>query len=173
MRKYFFLIISIGTLVMVVVMAKTGATLKTAATPKGILNLEFAYNSDKAKAIINAWQYNGTTDNITVAKINTQLDFIFILFYSAFLYNACKKIAGIFNEAAANTGLLLANGAIAAGLLDIFENIGMLLTLHGYTNSAIPLATFIFSIAKWLLALAALLYFVAGGGWYLVKKFKV
>ena len=170
MRKYFFLVVSIGTLVMVLVMVKTGATLKTSATPKGILGLEFAYNSNKAAAVMDAWKYNGTANNITAAKINTELDFIFILFYSIFLYNACKIISGVYKGTAANAGLLLANGAIAAGLLDIFENIGMLLTLHGYTNNAIPLATFIFSIVKWLLALAALLYFLIGGGWFLVKK---
>jgi len=172
MRKYFFLIVSTGTLVMLVVMAKTGAPLKTATTPYGILDLEFAYNSDKAAAVLDAWKAQRNSDNITAAKINTQLDFIFLLFYAAFLYNACKMVAGIYDGAVANTGLLLAYGSIAAGLLDIFENIGMLLTLHGHYADAIPLATCIFAIVKWLLALAALLYFLIAGGYYLVKKMR-
>ncbi len=172
MRKYFFLVISAGTLVMLIVMAKSGATLRTMATPKGILDLEFAYNGDKAAAVMKAWQNNDKTDIVTAAKINTQLDFIFLLFYSAFLYNGCRIILVYFKGADANIGLLLANGAIAAGLLDILENIGMLFTLHGYTNSAIPLATCSFSIVKWLLALAALLYLLVGGGWILLNKIR-
>lgn len=170
MRKYFFLLISIGTLVMLIVMAKNGATLKTAATPKGILDLEFAYNSDKATTVINAWQDDGKTDNIAAAKFNTGLDFIFLLFYAAFLYHACKMVAENYKGIAATAGILLAYGAIAAGLLDVFENIGMLLTLHGYINNFVRLVTVIFSGVKWLLALAALLYSVIGGGWFLIKK---
>ena len=151
-------------------MAKTGATLKTASTPKGILDLEFAYNSDKATIVINAWQDDGKTDNITAAKFNTQLDFIFLLFYAAFLYHACKMVSGNYKGIVAAIGILLAYGAIAAGLLDVFENIGMLLTLYGHISNSISLATVIFSVMKWLLALAALLYFVIGGGWFLIKK---
>ena len=151
-------------------MAKTGATLKTASTPKGILDLEFAYNSDKATIVINAWQDDGKTDNITAAKFNTQLDFIFLLFYAAFLYHACKMVSGNHKGIVAAIGILLAYGAIAAGLLDVFENIGMLLTLYGHISNSISLATVIFSVMKWLLALAALLYFVIGGGWFLIKK---
>ena len=151
-------------------MAKTGATLKTAATPKGILDLEFAYNSDKATIVKNAWQDDGKTDNITAAKFNTQLDFIFLLFYAAFLYHACKMVSGNHKGIVAAIGILLAYGAIAAGLLDVFENIGMLLTLYGHISNSISLATVIFSVMKWLLALAALLYFVIGGGWFLIKK---
>ena len=81
MRKFFFPFIAIGSLVMVMVMSKTGATLKTPATPLGILNLEFAYNSAKADTILNAWQPDGKIDNIEVAKFNTLLDFIFLFFY--------------------------------------------------------------------------------------------
>jgi hypothetical protein len=54
-KKYRLLFLFAGTLVMIVVMVKTGAPLKTPATPKGILDLEFAYNASKAYTVINAW----------------------------------------------------------------------------------------------------------------------
>jgi hypothetical protein len=151
-------------------MQKTGASLKTNDTPHGILDLEFANSRDKAAVVINAWAKTGSTDNIQAAKINTELDFIFLLFYSVFLHQFCKSIAGLHEGAVRNAGLILANGAIAAGVLDIMENIGMLLTLQGYINSTLPLLTFIFSVVKWVLALSALVYFLLAGGGYLFRK---
>ncbi len=144
MRKYFFLFVSIGTLLMIIVMQQTGTTLKTKATPHGILDLEFASTSAKAAAVIDAWKKSEITDNIQAAKLNTELDFIFLLFYAIFLQQVCRSIAGLHKGAIRNIGLVLANGAIAAGVLDIFENFGMLLMLHGYSNNTIALLTFSF-----------------------------
>ena len=74
-----------GTFIMMIVMAKTGATLKTPATPKGILDLEFAYNQTKITTVMTAWTDNSSINNIRVAKENTWFDFIFIVFYSLLL----------------------------------------------------------------------------------------
>ena len=153
-------------------MSKTSATLKTPATPLGILNLEFAYNSAKADIVLNAWQPKEKYNNIEVAKFNTWLDFIFLFFYSLFLYKACKILSGTYNGALQKTGLILANGAILAGLLDIMENAGMLFTLQGTINNSILLLTTIVSIIKWLLALAAVAYLLIFGVAFLIRMTK-
>ena len=172
MRKFFFPFIAIGSLVMVMVMSKTGATLKTPATPLGILNLEFAYNGVKAYTVLSAWQPNEKIDNIRIARFNTWLDFIFLFFYSLFLYTACKILSGTYKGVLQKTGLMLANGAIFAGMLDIMENAGMLFTLQGNINNSILSLTTTVSIIKWVLALAALAYLLIFGAAYLfrVKK---
>lgn len=148
-------------------MAKTGASLKTPATPKGILDLEFAYNSAKASIVLNAWAPNSITDNIAVAKNNTWYDFIFLLFYSPFLFFTCKKIAQITNS---KTGLLIAKSALCAGALDVFENAGMLITLSGNTSDSIALLTVIISVTKWILAITAVIYLLQGLVRLAIKK---
>jgi len=150
------------TLLMVVLMAKTGATLKTPATPKGIINLEFAYTGAKASAIINSWANTGAINNVSVAKINTWLDFIFLVFYSLLLYNACKLLAGNFSGFIFSMGQIIAKGALAAGICDVLENAGMLLILHGYISDVFTMLTFIFSIIKWILAFTAVFYMAVG-----------
>jgi hypothetical protein len=167
MPKYFFHCITAGTLLMLVVMSKTGATLKTAGTPLGILDLEFARSVEKASAVLSAWKPN---NNIEVAKTNTHYDFIFILFYTVFLYAGCTMIAGKYSGVLQKTGHLLAAGALAAGLLDVLENVGMLATLNGHLNNAITLFTFLAAVTKWMVALLALLYFLLLGAVYLVQK---
>ena len=151
-------------------MTKTGAPLKTPATPKGILDLEFAYNKTKAAVVINAWSGTGAADNIHAAKINTWLDFIFLFFYALLLYYSCKEIAASFDGFLFITGRFLAKGALIAGLLDMLENAGMLITLNGTLSDSFTMLTVVFSLIKWVLALAGVVYTVVAGSVLLFRK---
>ena len=173
-RDYFLknrrlIILLAGTLLMTAVMTIHGASLKTPGTPKGILNLEFAYNTAQASSVLNAWAATSATNNIIQAKMNTWLDFIYLFFYSLFFFDACQLLASSFSGSIRITGNLLAKGALIAGMLDILENTGMLLTLNGHLSQYITLLTFIFSISKWILVIAAILY-VALMGSVLVRR---
>lgn len=159
MQKLLFPFFLIGTITMMVVMAKTGATLKTDAAPMGILDLEFAYSPNKTTPIINSWIQ---TDNISAAKTNTYWDFLFLFFYAGFLFLACKKIAAAIKGSVAKAGNHIAKAAILAGFLDVLENAGMLLTLNNQGSSAIAFATTFFSVIKWGLAVIAVLYVLTG-----------
>jgi len=161
-----------GTMIMMVVMVKTGAPLKTALTPNGILDLEFAVNASETALVINAWKNTPPGNRLELAKINTWLDFIFIFFYSFFLSQSCRSIAGSANGFLLLTGRFLTAGALAAGLLDIFENTGMLLTLNGHFSDSNSLLTFIFAVSKWGLVLAAIGYILIAGVWLLIQKLK-
>ena len=152
----------IGTLAMMVVMLKTGATLKTHATPMGIIDLEFAYNTTKTATIINAWAPTNELNNIIAAIYNTFYDFLFLFFYAGFLFLACKKIAANMEGYAAKAGQLIARGALLSGLLDVFENTGMLITLHGYTSEVVAFLTVCFSVLKWGLVIIAVFYMLTG-----------
>ena len=173
-RNYFLknrrlIILLAGTLLMTAVMTIHGASLKTPGTPKGILNLEFAYNTAQASSVLNAWAATSATNNIIQAKMNTWLDFIYLFFYSLFFFDACQLLASSFSGSIRITGNLLAKGALIAGMLDILENTGMLLTLNGQLSEYTTLLTFIFSISKWALVIAAIMY-VALMGSLLVKR---
>lgn len=160
-KKTGILLLLLGTIVMIGVMVKTGASLKTAATPKGIIDLEFAYNTAKTNVVLSAWNPQpGDAVNIKKAAIiNTCLDFIFLLFYSLLLFFTCDKIA-LINKS--KMGVSIANGAIWAGLLDIIENAGMLMTLSGNGSATVAFITAFCSIIKWGLVIAAILYALAG-----------
>ncbi len=162
MKKLLLPFFFIGTIAMMVVMAKTGAILKTPEAPMGILNLEFAYNISKTTPIINSWASISNTDVITAAKNNTYWDFLFLFFYAGFLFLACKRIASKTAGNFSKAGNILAKGALLAGLLDVIENAGMLFTLSNQESTAIALGTTVISIIKWVLALVAVLYVLTG-----------
>ena len=173
-RKINWFFIVAGTLIMMVIMMRTGESLKTPTTPMGILNLEFAYTGETASAVMSAWQTASPSggDNIQSAIKNTWLDFVFLFFYSLFLFYACKTIAETFSGTLESLGKFLAMGALNAGLLDIAENTGMLLMLHGYTTNSLAMLTTLFAMAKWALALTALVYIIVTLPFYLYKKIK-
>ncbi len=162
MRKLLLPFFFIGTMVMMVVMAKTGASLKTDATPLGIIDLEFAYNTAKITPILNAWAPTEKTDNIAAAIINTYWDFLFMFFYAGFLFLACKKIAATLKSPVAKAGNLIAKAALLAAFLDVIENTGILITLHGNTSSTVAFCTTFFSVIKWGLVIIAVLYLLTG-----------
>jgi hypothetical protein len=162
MKKILLPFFFIGSMAMIVVMTKTGASLKTPAAPMGILDLEFAYNTSKTTPILNSWAPTVNTDNIAAAKINTYWDFLFLFFYSGFLFLACKKIAAVIKGPVAKAGNFIAKGALLAGFLDMIENAGMLLTLNGQGSSTVAFCTTCISVIKWGLALIAVLYVLTG-----------
>ena len=143
------------TIISFMLLRPTGKKLYTPETKLEILNLEFAYDSDHTSKILHAWQPD---EKIKIAKKNTYLDFIFLVFYSIFLFYSCKYLSKKNTGNMRNLGLLLSKGSLIAGGLDIIENSGMLITLSENQSGVISLTTAICATIKWLIAILAILY---------------
>ncbi|MFZ4057716.1 MAG: hypothetical protein ACOYKE_06230 [Ferruginibacter sp.] len=160
MKTSQFTISLIGTLIMIYVMQVTGAPLKGAETPLGILNLEFAYNAQLADLVTNAWKQQNVLED---AIYNTALDFIFLGCYSILLFSICsyisKKSIGMLRKMGSGFGIAV----LIAGGLDILKNLGMLITLSGAIDDSIALMTVIFSILKWVLVLTVIVFVLIAG----------
>lgn len=171
MKKYILTFFFLGSLAMIYVMATTGRPLKTPVTPQGILNLEFAYNNQQVTKIVNNWASINSVDTIKAAKLNTWLDFVFLFFYAGFLFLAAREVSGKFGGSFGKAGHFISKAALLAGLLDIFENTGMLISLAGSGTDMIALCTMICSVIKWILALLSLLYVLTGATGLFRKMF--
>jgi len=136
-------------------MRPTGKKLYTPETKLGILNLEFAYNTQHTSTILSAWQAH---DKIKSAKENTYIDFALLICYSLFLFYSCKNISAIFKGKLRNTAMFLAKASLIAGGLDVLENCGMLVTLSGNQSVIVSLITATCSIIKWGIAVIAVLF---------------
>ncbi|MFN7961908.1 MAG: hypothetical protein U0002_11605 [Thermoanaerobaculia bacterium] len=94
------------------------------------------------------------------------LDFPYILAYSSLLWLCCRGASRGLGRAGharlARFGELLARGQLLAGGCDVVENLGLLAILAGATAQPVPLLTTAFSLAKWLLVLAGILYSLGG-----------
>ena len=126
------LVATISFLLVFMAMRFQGAALKTAITPGGILNLEFANSPAKLIEVLNAW-------DLTITKQNIWLDFLFIpayvlLFSMLAAFCASKWYKGLFIR----IGAVMVRAAFVAGVLDIAENLLMLESIAGnYTPSSL------------------------------------
>lgn len=168
-NKIFFTIVCLGTVWMAVLLQITGKPLKTVGTSLGILNLEFAQNANATRQIVDVWERNNL---IPVAEIHTARDFVFILFYSLFLFSFCKWLSkktgpGMSFKKISNG---LSYAALFAGLMDVAENAGMLVSLTGRVSEKITALTFYTSVTKWAIVAFCLLWIIAGIFYVLFKK---
>ena len=160
----FFLLTCTG--IFLLLMLYTGRSLRTPETPEGILNLEFAYNGKKVNQVLGSWKKyaDSTEDIITAAKNNTYLDFIFLFFYSLFLFTCCRQLARslLHQEVFKKIFFILSACALLTGLLDIIENTGMLVSLNGAGSDAVAKVTTISAGIKWILVLLLIVFIACG-----------
>ena len=151
-----FLVLLAGTIAMMIVLGRHGAPLKTKGGYK-IGCLELAASRDKASKIVAAWRDNGLHD---LVLDDIRFDYAFIALYTATLALACFYGSILWGELLggwlARAGMILGWAMFVAGLMDVFENLGMTAEIGG--NYAVaPLVCAVSSI-KWMISIAAALY---------------
>lgn len=163
---FLFLISLVATVAVFLWMRNQGAQLKTPATSMGILNLEFAWNTEKATTVTQAWQ----GEILTVAKNNIYIDFLFIIAYTSLLTLGCKWLASKHQGKWASAGNKISRVVPAAGTFDVAENILMLLTLQAAPNNYTAMFTTGFAVFKFALVAVAILYIISAGLARIVKR---
>lgn len=162
MKKILIPLFLLGTGFMMYIVSQTGAVLKTPQTKMGIINLELANTAEKTNAVLHAWAPDAANNRTEVAEFNTYLDLLFLFFYAGLLYLLCQFIAENTRGSMIRVSLLIGNGAIIAGIADLLENAGMLISLSGNGSSAVSFLTAFFSVIKWGLVVIAVLYVLVG-----------
>ena len=151
---------------MIIVMLCSGHLLTTTQTPRGIICLELANTHQKVQQVLTAWKSSSTpaADLIAIAKNNTALDFVFLFFYALFLFTCCIQLAQSLPQQKifSKTFIVMGVCAVAAGVLDIFENIGMLKSLNENGADWIAAATAFVSYTKWSLVILVIGSIAAG-----------
>ena len=159
-----------GTIFLFLLLRIQGAKLiNEQHAPMGIVSLELAPTPEKAKDLVHFWQQEGLMGK---AYRNILWDYLFIPFYMLFFYSLCGSISVRLKGPGAKWGVLLAFGALMAGILDVLENCLMLLTLSKTPNTYITILTSIFASAKFLLLALCLLYVIPLGARLLLLKMK-
>jgi hypothetical protein len=120
----------------------------------------------EVEQVLSAWTSASSpnTDILHAARVNTYLDFIFLSFYSLFLFVFCRRLADGLSarKMMARAFHLLSMLALFAGFLDVLENIGMLASLHGQVSDTTALYTALSAGLKWIIVLVIILSL--GGG---------
>jgi hypothetical protein len=149
-----FVVLFAGTIAMLVVLQRHGAPLKTKGGYK-IGALELAPNQQKASKIIASWRKYDLAD---LALEDIRFDYAFIALYTAALALSCFYGAIVWTGWLARAGTILGWLMFIAGLMDVFENLGMTAEIGG--NYAVAPLVFTVSSIKWVISIGAFLYSV-------------
>jgi hypothetical protein len=138
-------------------------------TELAIVSLEFAATPARAARILGLWQERGA---LGAAITNVRLDYLFLIAYSTFLSLAAAMASDVLHHRPrlARLGVLLAWGALAAGLLDAIENVGLLVMLGdpGHVGGAASWVAAACAAPKFALVILALIYALAGAIVFLI-----
>jgi hypothetical protein len=119
--------LAIGVLLL---LSSLDASLRTPASPNGIVSFELAGDRDGAGRMLEAWGDQGRR----TADRSLRLDFLFLAAYAPGLALLCAAASDHSRAARsrfAPAGAVLAWGQLAAGALDALENLALLRVLGG------------------------------------------
>ena len=139
-----FAVLIAGTIAMMVVLGRHGAPLKRCGGYK-IICLELAATPIRAATVVESWDFNHLID---LAYEDIRFDYAFIALYTVTLAMAGFYGAIVWQGWLARAGTILGWAMFVAGLMDVFENLGMTYELGGYYAIA-PLVCTVSSI-KWI-----------------------
>ena len=165
----------VGWVIAVLAVLRLGGELRSAGLEGktaryGIVSLELARTPDEVNAVLSEWRDAG---KLEAAKKNVLLDFPFIVAYVGALLLTLLWSADQVREARRHLWprafwslccailVFLAWAQIAAGLLDVLENIGMLRYLDGHVEWTLIQVVWISAAVKFgivILGLAAFLF---------------
>jgi hypothetical protein len=137
--------------IMIFVMRWQGQQLVTPASPRGILDLEFARTAERLKQLKLFW-------NPAHLMKNIYLDFLFIFSYTWFLSAAAMNLSE--RTGWERTGKMVVSLAIAAGFFDILENFLMIMIYQGRFQPGLLELVYIVALVKFLMAALALVYII-------------
>jgi hypothetical protein len=151
----------IATLIMIFIMQFQGKILKE----KGfnIVSFELAKTPSQAETIMIQWGETG----VEAARLNTFIDFFFILAYASFGYFASLILTE--NDpysTVKRTGKIMAQGMIVAGAFDVIENLAMLQTLNNNISETFTQAAFWFASLKFSIIVLVLIIGIT----FLIRK---
>jgi hypothetical protein len=135
----------------IILMRWQGAELVTTATPRGILDLEFAKDANRLQYLRLFMPHDGVVLNIF-------LDFLFIGAYTWFFVTACRFIdnKNKWSELSKHFRRI----AITAGVFDVLENVLMLLVWNQRSSAELLQVVYYIAAIKFILVAIVVLYII-------------
>lgn len=159
-RARVFVPVFLATLAVGAALAVIDQSLRTAASPHGIVSFEVAGDVTNAGAMIAAWD----TRARSAAGVSLGLDYLFMPLYGTAVALGCLWAGAVFRRrgsALAALGAPLAWGGWFAAALDAIENAALTTQLLDGARAPWPAVAFWAATPKFVLIVAGLLYAAA------------
>lgn len=139
----------------------TGIPLETDVSPNGIVDFEFAWDVETARAMMASWDMKNPGLGRIYAAYNMGLDNLFLFVYSHAIGLACllvgKKI-----EKWKKISMIIATLQIFAALFDMAENYGLVQLIQGSEEEFFAQLAYFCAIPKFIFILLGLGFSIFG-----------
>ncbi|MFX1515812.1 MAG: hypothetical protein ACFFC6_05840 [Promethearchaeota archaeon] len=159
---------AIASIVIFMLMRPVETALK-AASPYGVMELEFAWTEEQINQIFESW----TIDLITQELSVTYVDYGFLIAYSTFLAGITLLIVRkILSGQIQLMGLYITIVPFLAALFDAIENVNLILMLSSPTSfpTFSPFLASFFASLKFGLLILVVVFWIISAVWFLYQR---
>ncbi|UCG03269.1 MAG: hypothetical protein JSW11_04610 [Candidatus Heimdallarchaeota archaeon] len=159
---------AIASVIIFLLMRPVEAALK-AASPYGVMELEFAWTMEQIEQIFGTWTEELITQELTV----TYIDYGFLLAYSTFLAGITLLIVRkLLSGQIQLVGLYMTIVPFIAALFDAIENLNLILMLSSPSNfpTFSPFLASFFATLKFGLLILVLVFWIISLVWFLYQR---
>lgn len=173
-QKILYSITGISTIltVLIFVLMRPVETALKAASPYGVMELEFAWTVDKVDVIFTAWK-QANSNLISQELFVILIDYGFLIAYSIFFASITLLISRkIISGRIQLIGFYMTFLPFIAAVFDAIENINMIFMLSAPSNfpSFSPLLASIFALLKFSLLILVICFWILSIGWLIWKR---
>lgn len=154
-----FLLLLAATLYIGAILTQQDKPLQTPKTPRGILEMESVWSSQRAGEVREAWGAQG----IDSARKQVYLDFLFLVLYPVLVSFVCAWFAGGLSGKMAMYGVMVSWAVLLCAPLDAVENLAILKMLSGAIQQPFPAIATIAAGIKFSLLFGGFFYILVGG----------
>jgi hypothetical protein len=126
--------------------------------PGEMVALQMAGSESRAREIVAEWSEAETVDMAFLQGLDELQPLVYGLLLAVAAVWAGRRLRG----RAAAWGPAVAWLAVAAAVLDLLENVGMIVMIRGDVDAPVPTITTVFAVAKFAAIVLVLAYVVAG-----------
>ncbi|MBY8979635.1 MAG: hypothetical protein KGD72_04545 [Candidatus Lokiarchaeota archaeon] len=163
-------IAAIGIIILLVINIFVFEPLANSGFFYGILDFEFAWNSEQISIIFTDWGSEG----MALQAAGIYWDFFYIIGYSVPLFALILLFTRKLSGKIVDIGLYMSLTPLVAGIFDLVENINLLIMLNDTPNFAsfVPLTASITAFIKFGFLLVGAIFFLVVLVLTLIKRFK-
>ena len=121
--RILYILAVVGFLIVILVEIFVFIPIESIVSTYGIIDYEFAWNTEKVLSIFSAWGFNGLNNQITAIY----WDFLFIIGYVSLAFSLILLVFQRSNESVQAIGKYVPITPLLTGVFDIIENVYLLI----------------------------------------------
>ncbi|MBY8985507.1 MAG: hypothetical protein KGD65_10585 [Candidatus Lokiarchaeota archaeon] len=167
-NRILYIIAVVGFLIILLLYLLVFIPIESMVSTYGILDYEFAWNSEQVETIFEVWDYEG----INSQKIAIYWDFLFIVGYVSLAFSLIVLVLRKSENSIQTIGTYIVITPFLTGIFDIIENVNLLIMDITFITNGNAFIASLSATIKFGLLFVGIIYFIGALIHVLINKIK-